>query len=116
LPPEIMGHVFLLCQPFYKDFMPRWPTRDSLEWITVTWVCSRWRAIATSSPTLWSTVDLCYNRPIDVGRTFLERSRKAPLTLFFYSMELGCSPNDITVFAQIGSYHVDRLVALHVSV
>ncbi|KAL1730942.1 hypothetical protein EV714DRAFT_210039 [Schizophyllum commune] len=116
LPPEIMGHIFLLFQPFYKDFMPRWPTRDSLEWITVTWVCSRWRAIATSSPTLWSTVDLCYNRPTDVGKTFLERSRKAPLTLFFYSMELGCSPNDITVFAQIGSYHVDRLVALHVSV
>ncbi|KAL1694038.1 hypothetical protein GGG16DRAFT_122876 [Schizophyllum commune] len=106
LPPEIMEHIFLLRQPFYKDFMPRWPARDSLEWITVTWVCSRWRAIATSSPTLWSTVDLCYNRPTDVGKTFLERSRKAPLTLFFYSMELGCSPNDITVFAQIGSYHV----------
>ncbi|KAL1676532.1 hypothetical protein EV122DRAFT_291812 [Schizophyllum commune] len=109
LPPEIMEHIFLLRQPFYKDFMPRWPTRDSLDWITVTWVCSRWRAIATSSPTLWSTIDLCYNRPTDVGKTFLERSRKAPLTLFFYSMEN-------LVFAQIGNYHVDRLVALHVSV
>ncbi|KAI5885510.1 uncharacterized protein SCHCODRAFT_02520200 [Schizophyllum commune H4-8] len=116
LPPEIIERIFFHCHPVHDDFMPKWPTRNSLEWITVTWICSRWRAIATSSPTLWSTIDLCYNRPTDVGRTFLERSRKAPLTVFLYSTELGCSPDDIAVFAQIGSNHVDRLATLHVSV
>ncbi|KAI4518949.1 hypothetical protein K525DRAFT_207257 [Schizophyllum commune Loenen D] len=116
LPPEIMECIFLLCQPFYDDFLPTWPSRKSLEWISVACVSRRWRFIATSYPMLWCTIELCYNRPADLGRMFLKRSRNAPLTVFFASKYRRSSSSDIAVLQEIGAHHCDRLVALHVDV
>ena len=57
LPDEILERIFLLVQPYYGDFLPKWPGLKSLEWTAITRVCRRWRLIATSYSALWTTLD-----------------------------------------------------------
>ncbi|KAI0245772.1 hypothetical protein BJV78DRAFT_1105379, partial [Lactifluus subvellereus] len=47
LPPEILYGLF-----------PSGPTRTQIKlgWITITHVCSHWRQVALSGPTLWRTI------------------------------------------------------------
>ncbi|KAL1730945.1 hypothetical protein EV714DRAFT_272271 [Schizophyllum commune] len=115
LPPEIMEYIFLLCQPFYDTIPPTWPERGSLQWMSVVWVSARWRAIATAYSILWSTIELCYSRTADVARTFLERSRNAPLTIIFASTCLDFFHDDIDVLKEVGLRHGARLVTLHLT-
>lgn len=87
LPPEILSEIFFLC--LY--------TGDSLDILQPPWllghVCSRWRAIALSTPRLWFYLNLDLDtisdtRPKDavsmVG-TYLQRSRETLLSLFIRS-------------------------------
>ena len=116
LPSEILERIFVLVQPQYDDFLPRWPGLNALEWMVITRVCRRWRLIAISFSALWTTLDLCRDRPADVGLAFLERSGDAPLTVFFSTEDLEHSYDDRYVLRHIFSQHRMRLEVLHISV
>ncbi|KAI4520293.1 hypothetical protein K525DRAFT_204038 [Schizophyllum commune Loenen D] len=115
-PNDILERIFLLVQPQYDDFLPRWPGLNALEWMVITRVCRRWRLIAISFSALWTTLDLCRDRPADVGLAFLERSGDAPLTVFFSTEDLEQSYDDRYVLRHIFSQHRMRLEVLHLSV
>ncbi|KAI5885522.1 uncharacterized protein SCHCODRAFT_02556993 [Schizophyllum commune H4-8] len=117
LPPELLGRIFLLCQPHYDDFLPRWPSPRSLLWTAITRVCTHWGHTAISLPALWCTLDLSRNDPVEVGRTFLTRSAGSPLTVFFSSGEdVALSRNDVGVLEDAVVHHLARLKALHIVV
>ncbi|TRM59566.1 hypothetical protein BD626DRAFT_462222 [Schizophyllum amplum] len=116
LPSEILERIFLLVRPHYDDFVPRWPDRKSLQWTAIEGVCTRWRNIARNLPSLWTIIDLCRDDPAHVGRAFLARSVDAPLTVFFASLNLEDSENDIYVLEEILLAHAHRVEALHIAV
>ncbi|KAI5825413.1 hypothetical protein K523DRAFT_332104 [Schizophyllum commune Tattone D] len=116
LPAEVLAIIFDLVRIHHDDFLPQWPDWTSLDWLVVTHVCSRWRAVALNLPYLWSTIDLCHEFSADAGRTFLARSCGRPLQVFFSSRELGHSEQDIRVLQDILHDHVECLEQLHVAV
>ena len=76
IPPEVLS---LIPDYWYKDV-----TGEDM--IALTHVCRGWRTIFTSRPSLWSSLD-CTN--VDMTRTYIERSKAAPLELW-----LEDSPNN----------------------
>ncbi|CAE6475519.1 hypothetical protein ACGC1H_006266 [Rhizoctonia solani] len=91
LPEEIWGHIFSLV----RDMQPcslREKTRHDLK-VARAWypellshVCSRWRRMAISLPTLWTHIDLLPNHPHSTqlysrGQTFTSRGKNLPLSL-----------------------------------
>ncbi|KAL1701009.1 hypothetical protein EV121DRAFT_282967 [Schizophyllum commune] len=117
LPPELLGRIFLLCQPHYDDFLPYWTSRRSLLWTAITRVCTHWRHIAIALPALWCTIDLSRNDPAEIGETFLARSAESPLTVFFSSGEdIAKSSDDVSVLNDVATHHLARLTALHIVV
>ncbi|KAJ6592359.1 hypothetical protein B0H19DRAFT_886738, partial [Mycena capillaripes] len=49
LPVELLHEIFCACLPHAKYT----PASKRLAPLLVSWVCSRWRSIALSIPTLW---------------------------------------------------------------
>ncbi|KAI0327716.1 hypothetical protein GY45DRAFT_1372945 [Cubamyces sp. BRFM 1775] len=78
LPAELLLSIFkILKQDERPDAQP-----FQAPWITVTWVCKRWRAIALAHPSLWSTLSLLRPPKERASLTaFLKRSANVALTL-----------------------------------
>lgn len=70
LPPELLGEVFAHVQEGYD------PTIKALGWIQVTHVCSHWRRVALSQPSLWNTPN--FHSP-KLAKTIIARARSLPL-------------------------------------
>ncbi|KAI0029165.1 hypothetical protein K488DRAFT_10507, partial [Vararia minispora EC-137] len=49
--------------------------------VLVSHVCQRWRAVALGTPALWNCVSFSEGPPFERSRTYIERSREAPLTI-----------------------------------
>ncbi|KAK1218080.1 hypothetical protein PQX77_019238 [Marasmius sp. AFHP31] len=81
LPNEILADIFSLCAPskisdrrmFVKNIRGRLQ-----EWINFTHVCSRWRAVALQTPSIWCSPD--FSIP-GLALEMVHRSKKMPLTI-----------------------------------
>lgn len=92
LSPELVGEVFQHCLPEQESFSPR----DAP--LVLTQVCSAWRAIALTTPRLWSNIYVpgWQTMPRDVGalvRLWLDRSGQTKL-----SVRVELFDQDIQVF------------------
>ncbi|KAJ8501520.1 hypothetical protein ONZ45_g12121 [Pleurotus djamor] len=79
LPDEILLMIFL-CRR--DDDRSAWHNGTAIRWLHVTAVCGRWRRICLATPSLWSHIDLGFNkRANNFADALLQRSKTAPLTL-----------------------------------
>lgn len=88
LPPEVLCEIFLQlakgCHAEYEVYALFSPTRRRIvsglpnpsAWMTITHVCRHWREIALGFPSLWTSI---HNKKPEYIRTFIARSRQAPL-------------------------------------
>ncbi|TFY80518.1 hypothetical protein EWM64_g3494 [Hericium alpestre] len=75
----------------------RW---DQLQWLTVTFICRRWRTLALGSPLLWNSIywGPVQGRPPDDWITaFIQRSAEAPLDLDLRISHLGFNIQDLLI-------------------
>jgi hypothetical protein len=99
VPSEVLTRIFALCAPVpYQELKEVRPFDlvAQKHLLHLAGVCSRWRGIALGTPTLWSTIFLSQlwscglHRDTDMMiamrllRICLERSGKAPLTVYLY--------------------------------
>ncbi|KAJ7435166.1 hypothetical protein B0H11DRAFT_2115000, partial [Mycena galericulata] len=92
MPPEVLGEIFLWTLSSADETWNReWSVLKDSPW-TLTHVSHRWRAIANSTPSLWSLVVIDYSikdtYPLVMARTQIDRARM--LKIHFY----GASEND----------------------
>ena len=87
LPPEVLSEIFIaLAHSYYSlSVYPGFHSHSAYKWITVTHVCRAWRNIALNTPRLWSRVILS---KFDVTKEILARSKKAPLWVTAYAVNL----------------------------
>ena len=81
---------------------------SSRERVVLTHVCRAWRQIFISCASLWTNF---YYRDTEKTRTFLERSKSAPISLWL-ERERGLAPND--PFIGITPHAIGRLKELYV--
>ncbi|KAJ7812034.1 hypothetical protein B0H14DRAFT_2377905, partial [Mycena olivaceomarginata] len=112
IPPEILSLIFDFASPFTECFMiiedGPWPLSA---------VCSRWRSIALSQPSLWTELWLDFAEgPESVAgilllvEAHLERSQKLPLTITFGPLYLNqrlCTDTEQAVLDLLAT-HCDR--------
>ncbi|KAJ7498125.1 hypothetical protein B0H11DRAFT_1998782, partial [Mycena galericulata] len=94
MPPEVLGEIFLWTLSSADEMNHGWSVLKDSPW-TLTHVSHRWRAIASSTPSLWSLVVVDYSikdaYPLAMARTQIDRARV--LRIHFYgAKESDCSP------------------------
>ncbi|KAJ7483508.1 hypothetical protein FB451DRAFT_1234815 [Mycena latifolia] len=100
MPPEVLGEIFSLTLPSVGDTLARRRFRNSHSPWVLTHVCSRWRAIALSIPSLWSlvVVNSLHKRasPMAMIKTQIERARS--LKIHFHGTEERNSRPQVEMF------------------
>jgi hypothetical protein len=105
LPPDVMSTIFEFCLPDFADHQPSltvYPEEDpfivpSIP-LSLGAICSYWREIAWSTPSLWSSlvvrvpVKLNSHRVTSIAEEWLARSGQLPLSIRIFS-----KPNSNTV-------------------
>ncbi|KAJ8074096.1 hypothetical protein PM082_012388 [Marasmius tenuissimus] len=77
LPPELLGHIFLL----YVEALLDKHTLCAPRSITlIVMVCRLWKTVAYSTPAIWSTPDFTFPR---LARNMLLRSKATPLNILW---------------------------------
>ncbi|KAF7317533.1 F-box domain-containing protein [Mycena kentingensis (nom. inval.)] len=88
LPVELLSEIFLLCNPAYPKAPPLFGIDSPLK---LTQICTLWRAIAHSTPRLWTAISLIdpdlSRYPLEMqlatARRWLARARGLPLSVVF---------------------------------
>ncbi|KAF9480801.1 hypothetical protein BDN70DRAFT_977314, partial [Pholiota conissans] len=76
LPPEIFCAIFMIVRTNCAKMDSK---TDKRAWVELTHVCSHWRSIAISSPTLWALIDSSLLHDADRLYEVLRRSKEPPL-------------------------------------
>ncbi|KAI5892977.1 uncharacterized protein SCHCODRAFT_02537484 [Schizophyllum commune H4-8] len=115
VPPEVLGHVFRLLQPFSgDDFLPSFPDRQIYQWTCVARVCKYWKGIAVNDPSLWSTIELCHDSSPAAVPVLIRRSRNNPLRLYHRSRSLFLkSDKNIGILRDMLATQRSRIEHLH---
>ncbi|KAJ7845475.1 hypothetical protein B0H13DRAFT_1908313 [Mycena leptocephala] len=91
LPPELLCYIFASAVPAQSDLSPAVPVIGRRSWdeplvLSIPWVfghvCSQWRVLATSLPTLWTGITVSTTllpRELPLLHTQLARTGTAPL-------------------------------------
>ncbi|KAJ7609168.1 hypothetical protein FB45DRAFT_805837 [Roridomyces roridus] len=88
MPPEILAEIFTSSIPVVSELLDRESFRiEDSPWVW-THICSRWRAVAISTPALWSVIAMDfanYDYPLEAAAAHVERS--AMLKIHFYAFK-----------------------------
>ena len=98
LPPDVMSTIFEFCLPDFADHQPSltvYPEEDpfippSIP-LSLGSICSYWREIAWSTPSLWSSLVVCVSSEFDshmgtsIAWEWLARSGQLPLSIRIFS-------------------------------
>ncbi|TDL28130.1 hypothetical protein BD410DRAFT_345973 [Rickenella mellea] len=76
LPTEILLHIFELALLMIP------PTRMTITRLSLIHVCSQWRAIALSRPSLWSNIPVIDRSPFRVSQMCFSLAKSTPLVLW----------------------------------
>ncbi|KAG6810431.1 hypothetical protein H0H92_011873 [Tricholoma furcatifolium] len=77
IPPEVLACIF---RHVVTNFLGSRVRRGSVHWIKmISHVCSHWREVALSSPSLWSTIDIDFSPAL--AQEMLLRSKKVLLSV-----------------------------------
>ena len=98
LPPDVMSTIFESCLPDFADHQPSftvYPKENRFKTLSIPLslgaICSYWREIAWSTPSLWSSLVVCVSSELDshmgtsIAREWLARSGQLPLSIRIYS-------------------------------
>lgn len=101
-PPEVLPHIFKYCTDVdYLDHTPK----ARKNWLAFSQVCTGWRHVAISCPSLWTMPDL--SKP-DLAKMMVERARPLPLEITAREMSELASPLALGV-----KLHLEKLCYLH---
>ncbi|KAJ7042908.1 hypothetical protein C8F04DRAFT_1075208 [Mycena alexandri] len=122
LPPELLAEIFINFLPAYPNFPPYF---GFLSPLMLCRICRQWRAIALSTPALWTAMrfaitsfDSRQSQKLELLKTWLGRSGDCPLRLSFKFWG-GGNPGYLPQFLQTIVAHCARweditlLVPLH---
>ncbi|KAF7345145.1 F-box domain-containing protein [Mycena sanguinolenta] len=102
MPPEILGEIFSWSQP--SDHHPTFSTKNC-HWV-LTYICSAWRAVALSKPSLWSIIQVSFSRgqryPLEMVKVQIERARELDIN-FLGSQNVDSAPQ-IAMFSLLSQY------------
>ena len=90
LPPDVMSTIFEFCLPDFADTQIL-PSLKPFSPLYLGAICSYWRDIAWSTPSLWSSLVVCDPSDCDshlvtgIAREWLARSGRLPLSIYILS-------------------------------
>ncbi|KAJ7737089.1 hypothetical protein B0H16DRAFT_1379746, partial [Mycena metata] len=96
MPPEVLGEIFLWTMDPVLDRLRQGRIDTSRSPWLLTQICSPWRSVAVSTPSLWSQVTIDYSENDNNSSTYyslalveaqLQRSRANKLTVYFHGDE-----------------------------
>ncbi|KAJ7737086.1 hypothetical protein B0H16DRAFT_108226 [Mycena metata] len=95
MPPEVLGEIFSWTMNPVLDRLRQGRIDTSRSPWLLTQICSPWRSVAVSTPSLWSQVTIDYSESANNSSTYslslveaqLQRSRANKLTVYFYGSE-----------------------------
>ncbi|KAJ7759170.1 hypothetical protein B0H16DRAFT_1534664 [Mycena metata] len=100
LPPEILAEIFLHC-------LPKSPGPDPQNApYSLCRVCRQFRAVAVSTPRLWSSLNVEFNEKTademdDICRIWISRARSLPLSLYLKDMNVRAPSPEATLLPTI---------------
>ncbi|KAJ7601851.1 hypothetical protein DFH06DRAFT_1399910 [Mycena polygramma] len=104
-PDEVLALIFKMAAD-----RPLWRGESPLP-LTISRVSERWRAVALSSPEIWTTIRISSRRPIDEANLFLERSSPLRFRLSV-NTEHRTRPIDLKSLLDVLRPHMQRCAAL----
>ncbi|KAF7336541.1 F-box domain-containing protein [Mycena sanguinolenta] len=110
IPPEILGEIFSWTLPSAHEVL----RAEKCPWV-LTHVCSRWRAVALSIPSLWSliVIDFSVKPQYSPEMISTQMKRAGSLKIHFYAYEDGDSRYQVALF-QLLAEHCDRWEELNI--
>lgn len=112
LPPELFARILNMAKPRHSDHAGYSTTRDAYivrKLIALTQVCSIWRKIALSTPSLWDIIPM--SRP-KWGHEMLERSKGAPISVIVGPQDIYSGDQVNWVFLKFVVAQMNRIANL----
>ncbi|TCD61496.1 hypothetical protein EIP91_008362 [Steccherinum ochraceum] len=116
LPPETLGEIFVFYVQEMDEYAKRYWVDPHLgsDWPTVvSQVCHHWREVALATPRLWTKINV--DNALERTKTFLERSKQAPLHVVAIQRSLSEDPSRLVSALELLVPELKRTESLHTS-